>query len=202
MFKRASLRNKFINIGLSAVLAAAGLLAAAPQAGASGSVTVIPVVTTNISIDTTSSGSTPAWTLLSGLVIQETSPGQIKSGLHTFTLPAGWEFNTFQTANIGVSGTTDFQLSSSSIAPYANSISFYVIQPSTTGPERVTFDGNFYIRPTGTVTPGTVNITQSAGNIDGVTNGVEVFGTIGAVPGVATKIKGTIYLSTLILKRI
>jgi len=47
-----------------------------------------------ISIDTSFAGSTPEWTKLDGLKIQENAVGDIGFGIHTITLPTGWEFKT------------------------------------------------------------------------------------------------------------
>lgn len=77
-----------------------GFLNLIPVASAASSIT--PATGgTNISIDTTSSGGTAAWAVLAGgPVITESASGEISTGIHTLTLPSGWEFNTAQNVTI------------------------------------------------------------------------------------------------------
>ena len=148
-----------------------------------------------ISIDTTSAGSTPEWTKLSGLTIQENSVGEISAGVHVITLPAGWEFNT--AGNITVSGDSASELTLQwiNLRPdtTSNTFTFRVTQVSVTNPGYLNFDGDFYVRPTGTTAPSSVNLTHSGapivGVIDGGLPGATNFGTISAVQGEARKVK-------------
>ena len=137
---------------------------------------------TNISIDTTSAGGTGAYKLLSGPGINELVAGDISAGVHTITLPAGWEFE-ISTISITTFGS-DIVFESTSITPSPTSFSFNVTSQSTTG-GIVGFAG-LKVRPTGT-TPSTGNMTYSGAGIEGVTPSTN-FGTLSTVPGTVAKL--------------
>jgi len=130
----------------------------------------------SVSIDTTSSGGgTGAWTTLTGPVITEGAFGEINTGAHSLTLPAGWEFNTAQNVTISIGGGTELALSAQIITPAATTISFNVSAASASGPGSLTFS-NIQVRPTGTTTS-TGDIVHHTGVITGVVNDTTSFGT-------------------------
>ncbi len=142
----------------------------------------------NISIDTTSApGGSGTWTALgsiAGPTITEGAAGQIAAGLHTLTLPEGWEFKTNQSVSIGLNGT-DLVLGSGNIIPGTNTLSFYVATASYTAAAVLNFS-QICVRPTGT-TVSTDNMVQTVGTITGITNDVTNFGTFSTVHGAANK---------------
>jgi len=141
---------------------------------------------TNISIDNTSTGGTGTYSTLTGPVIAEVSFGDIATGLHTLTLPAGWEFNTGQAVTITVDGIgTELTLSSPSYTPDATTLSFTVTTASSSVLGGLTFS-NIQVRPTGTTAPTSGNITMTAGSINGL-DGSSNFGTLSTTHGTATK---------------
>jgi hypothetical protein len=145
---------------------------------------------TGVSIDTTTAGGTSAWTALGGIsgpVISEGSVGEISTGVHTLTLPAGWEFNTTQNVTIGLGGGTELTLGSSVVTPGPTTLSFNITAPSTGTPAVLTFS-NIQVRPTVTTTS-TGNITHSGPAISGVVNGVTNFGTLSTVHGATAKVR-------------
>lgn len=155
-----------------------------------------------VSIDTTSyDGGTEAWTSLTGPVITEGASGDISTGVHTLTLPAGWEFNTGQNVTIAIGGSSELGLSAQIITPGTTTLSFNVTIASSTGTGMLTFSG-IQVRPTGTAISSS-DITQTAGIIAGVTNGVTSFGTLTTVPGdvtqlaITTQPDDTVYGSTI-----
>jgi len=83
-------------------------------------------------IDTTriSDGGTGVYTPLEAINISETAPGQITAGLHTISLPSGWEFNT--SAHITAFKGDGLTLTSYNITPGLTSFSFNVVTPSIT----------------------------------------------------------------------
>jgi hypothetical protein len=122
----------------------------------------------DVSIDTTShAGGTGAWTNISGPTITETASGQIASGVHTLTLPAGWEFNTAQNVTLTKSGGTSLTLASGTITPSATALSFNVTATSTSGDATLAFSGA-QIRPTGRFAPSLGNLTHTGAAISGV----------------------------------
>ena len=142
---------------------------------------------TNISIDTTSApGGSGIYKALSGPGINELVAGDISTGVHTITLPAGWEFE-ISTISITTFGS-DIVFESTSITPSATSFSFNVTAQSTTG--GIVGFGGLKVRPTGT-TPSTGNMTYSGAGITGV-DGSTNFGTLSTMPGTVTKLAFTI----------
>lgn len=146
---------------------------------------------TSISIDTTSAmGGTGTYvTLTGGPVISENAVGDISAGLHTLTLPAGWEFDTTQNVTIGIGGATELALGAQVVTPSSTALSFNVSAVSTTGVATLTFSG-MKVRPT-TTTPSTGSITHTSGTIAGVTNGSTNFGTLSTVAGTVAKLAFT-----------
>ncbi|MDD4400071.1 MAG: YDG domain-containing protein [Dysgonamonadaceae bacterium] len=142
----------------------------------------------SISIDTTATGGTGAWASLSNLIIAEGAVADIASGIHTLSLPAGWEFNTGQNVTIAVGGATELVVATP-IVPSATTLSFNVVTASSTGVGSLSFSG-IQVRPTGT-TPATGNIKQSSGTIAGVSNDTTSFGTLTSIPGAVTQIAVT-----------
>jgi len=169
--------------GLMTVLMISGVFV--NNASAAASITVA-TGGGSVSIDTTSGGGTGAWTSLTGPVITEGAFGEINTGSHSLTLPAGWEFNTAQNVTIAVGGGTSLSLSALIITPTATTIDFYVSVASGAGTGSLTFSG-IQVRPTGT-TPGTGDILHSAGVITGVTNETTNFGTLTTIAGTVTKV--------------
>ena len=148
--------------------------------------TVTPATNgTNVSIDTTSAGGTGTYKTLSGPGINELVAGDISIGVHTITLPAGWEFE-ISTINISTFGS-DIVFESTNITPSATSFSFNVTTQSTTG-GFVGFS-DLKVRPTGT-TPSIGNMTYSGASIVGV-DGNTNFGTLSTVPGTVTRLAFT-----------
>ena len=142
---------------------------------------------TNISIDTTSApGGSGIYKALSGPGINELVAGDISTGVHTITLPAGWEFE-ISTISITTFGS-DIVFESTSITPSATSFSFNVTAQSTTG--GIVGFGGLKVRPTGTP-PSTGNMTYSGAGITGV-DGSTNFGTLSTMPGTVTKLAFTI----------
>lgn len=169
-------------LSLSAFFVANTLLAAVTVTPATGG--------TNISIDTSSAGPTPAWTPLNSPTITESQVGQISAGTHTLTLPAGWEFET-QNVSISVNGS-NISLNSGNVTPSASSLDFIVNSVSTNIPAVLNFSG-IKVRPTGTVV-GTGNITHSGAFIADVTDGIggTNFGTLTTVAGAVKQLGFTI----------
>ncbi len=186
LFKKLSTR---IVVGVVALVAALGI---GIYAFAAPSGPITPATGgTNISIDTTSApgGSATYVTLTGGPVITESAVGDIALGIHTLTLPAGWQFDTTQNVTIGVGGTTELSVSAQVVTPGLTTLSFNVTAVSQTGTGILTFSG-MKVVPTGTTTS-SGEITMTAGTVTGVTNGVTSFGTLSTVPGVATKLTFT-----------
>jgi hypothetical protein len=140
----------------------------------------------SVSIDTTSNGGTGSWTELTGPVITEGAAGDIATGVHTISLPAGWEFNTGESVIISVGGSSELELSNQIITPGTSTLSYNVTVASSGGTGSLTFSG-IEVRPTGT-TPATGYITQSAGVIAGVTNDTTSFGELTTIPGTVTQL--------------
>lgn len=171
--------SKIIRASSFAFIAAALVVSGffAPQS-AFAAATVTPASGgTNISIDTTSAdGGSNEFTELSGPGITEQVVGDIAVGIHTITLPAGWEFDTASTITIFKVG--NIVLASANITPGQTSFSFEVTSISTS-PSILGFN-NVQVKPTGT-NPSTGNMTYSGAGIVGV-NG-SPFGTLSTVPG-------------------
>ncbi|HCQ63299.1 hypothetical protein A3K28_00910 [Candidatus Azambacteria bacterium RIFOXYB1_FULL_40_33] len=183
--KESFYNKKGIVLAVAAIVLVSGFfapslaLAAATVTPASGG--------TNISIDTTSAPlGSGTYKTLSGPGINELVAGDISTGIHTITLPAGWEFE-ISAISITTFGS-DIAFQSTSITPSPTSFSFNVTAQSTTG-GFVGF-GGLKVRPTGT-TPSTSNITHSEASIVGVTDGSTNFGTLTTIPGTVTKLAFT-----------
>ncbi len=144
---------------------------------------------TNISIDTTFAGGSGVYQSISGPTITENSAGDIGLGLHTLTLPGGWEFDSSSNISIAANGGTDLLVSWSNVLPGATSFSFNVTSVSSSTIAILNFNG-MKVRPT-TVTPSTGDITQSVGAIADVVNGTTSFGTLSTVAGAVTKVAFT-----------
>ncbi len=182
---------------LTAVLVISGFfvanfaLAAATVSPASGGI--------NISIDTTSAGGSGDYVELSGPAITEIAPGEISEGIHTISLPAGWEFDLSSDITVmkfGSNMTPSFQ----TVTPGTTSFSFTVMTASTDSGATLGFSG-FKVRPTGTdLTDG--NMTYSGAGITGV-DGNTNFGTLSTTAGAVTQLAfttqptNTVYGSTI-----
>ena len=166
LFKNKMLKQTLL--GLSLVLMMVGGVFVD---NAAASATVTPASGgTDISIDTTSDAncsgtSCNTWTTISGLKITESAAGDIATGVHVLSLPAGWEFDPSQTVTLSTSGQ-GLSLSSFSIHPSTNTFTF-TVNVTSTNPDILFFDTAIKIRPTGT-TPSTGNITMTSGTITGV----------------------------------
>ena len=155
-------------------------------------VTITPISGGNtISIDTTSGGGTGTFTALTNPIITENAAGDISTGTHILTLPAGWEFNTAQNVTISLAEGDNIVLNSLTITPLAHSITFTVDTASSEGNTAVLTFSGIQVRPTGTI-PSGVSITHSGtGTIAGVINGTTSFGTLTSVVGAVNKITFT-----------
>ncbi|MCK5320312.1 Ig-like domain-containing protein [Candidatus Parcubacteria bacterium] len=140
-----------------------------------------------VSIDTTSDGGFGVWTSLSNPIITESSVGDISVGMHTMTLPEGWEFNTSQSVHIGLTsgGVAGLDLHTYIVTPTANTITYVVTAASVNEAETLTFN-YIQVRPTNqNVESG--NITATAGIIVGVDENTN-FGTLTTVAGLVTQV--------------
>jgi len=165
-------------LAVTSLLLVFSMLLVAGSVTAAGVITITPATGgTGISIDTTSSlGGTGTWTTLgtiSGPVITEGSVGLVTTGIHTLSLPTGWEFNIAQNVTIGLNGPTDLTLGASVVTPGATTIQFNVTAVSTATPAVLTFS-NIQVRPTGTAVS-SASGTSDFGN----------WGTFSTGPGVA-----------------
>ena len=158
------------------------------EAVAVGSVTITPVSNGgSISIDTTSNADNTGsseFTFLSGPTITESMAGDIAEGIHTITLPSGWEFDT--TSNITFY-STGVILSSANVVPNQYSFSFDVTSKSTSA-SVLGFMG-LKVRPTGT-TPSSGNIAHSGAGILGINESIN-FGTLATIAGTVTQVAFT-----------
>ncbi|MCX6011955.1 MAG: YDG domain-containing protein, partial [Chloroflexi bacterium] len=142
---------------------------------------------TAVSLDTSSfSPGTGAWTTLTGPVFTEGVAGDIATGTHSITLPAGWEFNTAQNVTISVGGGTELALSAQIVTPGATAITFYVSTPSSSGTGSLTFS-NIKVRPTGNSTS-TGSMVLHTGVINGVVIDTTNLGTLTTVVGAVSKV--------------
>ena len=184
------LKNKMLKrtlLGLSlAIVMTAGVFVYKAMA-------VIPVTPatggTNISIDTTSfAGGAHTGTALGNIIIQEGTIGDIAVGVHTLTIPDGWNF-TDDYVTLAVGGATDLTVGNVSInSTDGTTLSFNITHASTAGVATLTFSG-IKVHPTGETPPSTGNITMTAGTITGVNEGSTTnFGTLTAIPGAVSKI--------------
>ena len=165
---------------------------------------------TGISIDTTSgtanehTGSGAFTSLTSNIIITEPATSTIALGVHTFSLPAGWEFDTSSQVTVGSNAAeSGLNYIPQNIIPNTSTFSIRILNVSTDVPAILSF-GNIKVRPTGT-NPATINgkhIYHSAGIITGVVNGTdgadgENFGDLSTVPGTATHLKVTTDVGTI-----
>ena len=178
----AKILKKKISLAVMSVLVIAGGLFgynvfATPDA------TITPATGgTSISIDTTSNGGTGAWVPLTGPVITEGASGDIHTGVHTLTLPTGWEFK-ISTVTIAVGGDSNIGGLNTNITPGATTLSFNVTTASTVGTATLTFQ-NIEVRPTNTAVA-TGNITLTAGVINTADTN---YGTLTTIAGTVTKL--------------
>ena len=173
---------------LTAILIVSGFFVASFALAAEG-VAISPATGgENVSIDTTFPGGTGDYTTLDSFSITESVPGQITQGVHTISLPSGWEFNMAST--ITIFRTDAIVLASYNITPDQTSFSFTVNSISTSN--STLFFNGLQVRPT-TQHPNTSNgnITHSGADIIGVTNGSTSFGTLSTVAGTVTKLAFT-----------
>ena len=149
---------------------------------------------TNVSLDTTSApGGSGAYTSLGGISIPEAAPGEIKLGVYTFNLPAGWEFDTLSPVTVSSNGTY-MRWWPINPAPNAASFSFEIERASVSTPETILLSG-LRVRPTGTTPLSNANIYMTCVNttgtcgITGVTagSGGTNFGTLSSVAGAAVR---------------
>ena len=143
---------------------------------------------TNISIDTTSVGGSGIYTELSGPSIAESAPGDIATGFHTITLPAGWEFNTRSVVSV-VRTAGNILPSTQTAVLTANTLTFTISHASTEISSLAFIINSMQVRPTGT-TPSTGSMTYSGAGIAGVTESTN-FGTLSTVAGTVTKLAFT-----------
>lgn len=184
-------------------LAGGGLLIAPSMALAAATVTPASDGT-DISIDTTSAPlGTGVYTELSGPTINEGAAGDISVGTHTITLPVGWEFNTGSTVTVYKTGGSSLMPVSQAAILTANTLTFTITQASTNPGSLAFILNNMQVRPTGTVSGTTGNMTYSGDGIEGVTGSTN-FGTLSTVAGTVTKLAfttqpsaTTVYGSTL-----
>lgn len=178
---------------VAAVILTGGFFAVSYVFAIGGGVSITPASGgENISIDTTSASGTPAWKSLSGPTINETAPGSIHTGTHTFNLPAGWEFKTDSTVTV-VRTVGDIEPESQVITPGTNSFTFTITNVSTANSGLAFIMSSLKVRPTGT-TPSTGDITHSSidgATIVGVDDGTTSFGTLSTVPGTVVKLAFT-----------
>ena len=102
---------------------------------------------------------------LTNILISEGIAGDISVGTHTFTLPAGWEFDTASNINITTTSSV-MTIVPTSVTPGVNSFSFQIQSPSLAASDLVI--QSVRVRPTGTSSG---NITHSGASIAGVTGG-------------------------------
>ncbi len=170
---------------------------------ASAAATVTPASGgTDISIDTTSAtGGSGDYKTLSGPSITETAPGDIVAGTHTITLPTGWEFNTGSTVNV-FSTAGDITPDSQIITPDTNSFTFEITSASTLTSGLAFRFNNMQVRPTGTESGISDDMTYSGAGIAGVDEHTN-FGTLSTIAGTVTQLAfiteptDTIYGSTI-----
>ena|GEM_PF-555912 len=181
------IKNSFVVLTAMAVIA--GGFFVPNSASAVGGATVLPASEgANISIDTTAPNGTGAYTELSGPTITEGMAGDISVGVHTITLPVGWEFNTSSAVTV-YKTNGNIQPTSQSAVLTSNTLTFTITQVSTNPSSLAFIFNNMQVRPTGTaVSSG--NMTMTAGTITGV-DGNTNFGTLTTVPGVVTKVAFT-----------
>ena len=180
--KESFYNKKGIVLAVAAIVLMSGFFAPS-SALAAATVTAVGNGT-NISIDTSSAGTSPSYKSLGGPSFG-TENGDIATGIHTISLPDGWEFDT--SSLIAITPTNDIVFDSTSITPDPTSFSFEVTTSSTFA-GTIIF-GNLKVRPTGT-TPSTDNMTYSGVGIVGV-DGSTNFGTLSTVAGTVTKLAFT-----------
>ena len=153
---------------------------------------------TNISLDTSSApGGSGAYASLGGISIPEAAPGEIKLGIYTFNLPAGWEFDTLSPVTVSSNGIY-MRWWPINPAPNAASFSFEIERSSVTTAETILLSG-LRVRPTGTTPLSAANIYMTCVNtigtcgITGVMagSGGTNFGTLSSVAGAAVRLSVT-----------
>jgi len=147
---------------------------------------------TSISLDSSSQATGGgSFTTLGTITIAESALGEIYAGtspgVHTFNLPAGWEFDTTAPATTNVNWELSglMPLEWPTFTPNQTSFTITIASKSFKIPATISFSG-LKVRPTGTV-PTSGNITHNGDNITGVT-GTTNFGTLTTVAGSAKKI--------------
>jgi len=187
-----NIKSKLLTLGLLAAMAVftvSGIII--NRAFASLGASITPATGgTNISVDTAATASNPSWTTITGLKITETSVGDIETGIHTLTLPTGWEFNTSQTVTISLNGT-ELTLGSSNLTPDATQLSFNVTASSTAHTATLTFSG-IQVQPSDGVVRSSAPILHSGASINGVDDETKSFGDLSTVAGTVTKLAFTI----------
>jgi len=113
---------------------------------------------------------------LTNILISESAPAEIGVGTHTFTLPAGWEFDTSSTINITTTSGI-MVINPVSLIPGATSFSFNIEAPAVPGADLAI--KSMRVRPTGTSGG---YITHSGAAIVGV-SGSTNFGTLSVAGG-------------------
>lgn len=116
---------------------------------------------------------------LNNIFIKEEFAGEIDAGPHTFSLPAGWEFDTSSEITIVHENTIMAVYPEKPFKPGSSSFFFEIQRESDTPFNKLTIIG-MRVRPTGTAGG---NITHSGATITGVTNGVTSFGTLSVAGG-------------------
>ena len=140
---------------------------------------------TSVSIDTTSaSGGSGTYTNLGTISIVEQSIGEIGLGLHTFTVPTGWQIDPGSVITVGANwALSGLSLSHPTTITPDNDTQFSININAVSNNQVATLSlQGLRVRPTGT-TPSTGNILHTVGTITGVTNGSTNFGTLTTVAG-------------------
>lgn len=178
-----NIKSKLLTFGLlvaMVVFTVSGIVI--NKAFASLGVSVTPATGgTSISIDTSATASSPSWTTITGMKITEASVGDISTGIHTLTLPTGWEFNTSQTVTISLNGT-ELTLGSSNLTPDATQLSFNVVASSTSHTATLTFSG-IQVQPSDGVVRASAPILHSGASLNGVNDAIQSFGNLSTVAG-------------------
>lgn len=123
---------------------------------------------TSISADKAANATSPAWTTLGSIILEETNNADFPSSLTTFSInaPNGWEFNTSGVTTT-VTGATGFQnVSIGTITYSATSISFSVTVSGTNKHDKLTISGIQVRSTNGAAIPNSGNITWGGAWLD------------------------------------
>jgi len=138
----------------------------------------MPVAQAAVSVTSATGGENLAvgsgFVNLTNILISESNNAEIGVGVHTFSLPAGWEFDTSGTINISTTSGV-MVVSPVSITPGVTSFSFNVESPAVPGADMAI--KNIRVRPTGTSGGYIIHSGAVIAGVDGTTN----FGTLSVV---------------------